>query len=154
MGATAVAIADIAKALEIAPDNIACQPQDAGMVEAAATKNAGCLGACRARGDLGRCARPSTFCGKTGNEISSKVTIFADAIEGWAVWEGDAPLTISITDGANSVGTIVRAGRISPSRRIRVRGGFHRRTDEIDSLPVNCVVDGRHRFLFHPNCGQ
>ena len=114
MGATAVAIADIAKALEIAPDDVLANRRMLTWSKQPQQKMRAALALVGQETNLGSLRQAINVLHKSGKRNLAKVKILADAIEGWAVWEGDAPLTISVTDGANSVGTIVEPDAFHP----------------------------------------
>jgi GT2 family glycosyltransferase len=114
MGAKAAAVADIAKALEIAPDNIAANRRMLAWAKRPQQK-------IRAAFALIRNERSREFLRKAiqvllenGQRNFANVTVFADAIEGWVVWEDDAPLTISITDDAHAVNKMFEPDAFHP----------------------------------------
>jgi GT2 family glycosyltransferase len=51
---------------------------------------------------------------ESGQRNFANVTVFADAVEGWAVWGDDAPLEISITHDADDVGATVEPDAFHP----------------------------------------
>jgi O-antigen biosynthesis protein len=99
LGDKAAAIADIARALEIAPDNV---PANRRML----TWANGLQQSQAARAIIGH---ESDFAllrlalqtlQANGQRFFARVVVLEGTIEGWAVWEGDTPLKVSITDGA------------------------------------------------------
>ena len=102
MGAEADAIADMARALDIAPDNIAANRRmlawahDDQQVKAA-----------RALIDHSRdpslLAKAIQILQERGQRRFANVTVRGDTIEGWALWDDEADLEVSITDDAQLV---------------------------------------------------
>ena len=114
MGAKALAIADIARALEIDPDNIianrrmlawATEPQQKTQPRRALLKNDTKL-------EFVRMAIHALR--ENGQRNFARVNVLADEINGWAVWEGDAPLTISIASGSADVSIVVEPDAFHP----------------------------------------
>lgn len=103
MGAKAAAVADLSRALEIAPDDIAAnrrmlawatRPEQRRSAARALLKNEG-------RVDVLRNALRTLQQG--GQKNFARVTVLADRIEGWAVWQGKTPLTISIANNSDAI---------------------------------------------------
>ena len=114
MGAKAAAVADIAKALEIAPDNILGNHRMLAWAEQPQQKSQAAFALVGQETNFGLLHNAINFLHKNGQRNFAKVTIFADAIEGWAVWMDDAPLTISIAGGADDVSTICEPDAFHP----------------------------------------
>ena len=114
LGAKADAIADIAKALEIAPDNIAANRRKLAWAKRPQQRIQAAFALVGREKILSLCAKPSRFCEQNGERNFAHLTIFADAIEGWAVWEDEAALTISITDDTDEVSAIFEPSAFHP----------------------------------------
>ncbi len=100
LGQKAAAIADLAKALEIAPDNVAANRRMLAWADGTQQLRAA-LAIIRHDYNLMSVRKAAQILQKNGQRTFANVTVFEDAIEGWAVWQGEAPLEISITtDGA------------------------------------------------------
>jgi O-antigen biosynthesis protein len=104
MGAKADAITDMAKALDIAPDNIAANRRM--LAWASGDKQ---VKAARALIDHSRdpsvLSRAIHVLQQHGQRRFANVTVRDDTIEGWALWEGEADLEVSIADDAQLVST-------------------------------------------------
>ena len=103
MGAKAAAVADLSRALEIAPDDIAAnrrmlawatRPEQRRSAARALVKNEN-------RFEVLRNALRALQQG--GQRDFARVTVLADRIEGWAVWQSKAPLTISIASNSDEI---------------------------------------------------
>ena len=102
MGAKAPAIADIARALEIAPDNIPANRRMLAWARGPQQKRAAfALIAQEQQFDSLRKAIQVLH--KDGQRNLANVTVLEDVIEGWAVWQDEAPLEISISNGGHAV---------------------------------------------------
>jgi GT2 family glycosyltransferase len=104
MGAKADAIADMAKALDIAPDNIAANRRMLAW--------AGDDLQLRAARNLVDHSRDPPLLSKAiqvlqehGRRRFANVTVRSDTIEGWALWDDKADLEVSISDDARLVST-------------------------------------------------
>jgi GT2 family glycosyltransferase len=104
MGAKADAIADIVKALDIAPGNIAANRRMLAWANGDQQINAA-LNLIDQERDLSLLAKAIQILQERGQGRFANVTVYDDAIEGWAVWDNNANLEISITDGAKTVST-------------------------------------------------
>jgi GT2 family glycosyltransferase len=95
-----VAIADVARALALAPDDIRANrrmlawARDERQAEAAATL----IGIDRNVGVLRRAIEIMRNDGRHG---FAAVTALEDAFEGWAAWDDDSPLKVAIADGVD-----------------------------------------------------
>ena len=96
------AIADVAKALEIAPDDVGDQSSDARLDAWRATASS-CFGHHSAGHNLESVRAAAHVLQKNGQRTFAKVNIFEDTIEGWAVWHRDARLEVSITGGGAEI---------------------------------------------------
>ena len=114
MGAKTAAIADIAKALEIAPDNIAANRRMLAWAKQPQQKMQAAIALVGHETNLELLRKAANVLHKNGQRNFASVTIFADAIEGWAVWADDAPLTISITDETGDVSVTFEADAFHP----------------------------------------
>ncbi len=113
MGAKAAAIADLTKAIEIAPDNMPANRRMLAWADGAQQRQAAfaLLGEERNFDALRKAIEVLT---ENGQRNFSSVTVLDDAIEGWALWQDDAPLEILISDGAHSVSETMEADAFHP----------------------------------------
>ena len=113
MGQKTDAIADVEKALEIAPDDIAANRR-----MLAWAKGGRQIRAARALighdHDLESLRKSIRVLRQHGDRHLASVTIFDDAIEGWAVWEGEDSLEISMTDGVTAISSRFEADAFHP----------------------------------------
>ena len=96
MGAKASAIADLKKALEIAPDDIAANRRMLVWTEGSQRKRAA-LALIDYDCDFNALRKAIHILHQEGQKSFVKVKVLEDAIEGWAVWQGHAPLKLSIS---------------------------------------------------------
>jgi GT2 family glycosyltransferase len=102
MGARQAAIADLARALELAPENVAANRRMLAWAHGPRQLRAAfAIIANEHNFDLLRHA--IEVLSAEGQQDFVNATIFEDTIEGWAVWTDEAPLEISISDGANRI---------------------------------------------------
>ncbi len=103
LGAKRAAIADVAKALDIAPDDVGANRRMLAWTCGARQLRAA-LAIIQQDNNLGSVCAAAHILRKRGQRMFAKVNIFKDVIEGWAVWHRDAPLEVSIAaGGAESV---------------------------------------------------
>jgi hypothetical protein len=102
MGAKAPAIADIARALEIAPDNIAANRRMLAWARGPQQKRAA-FALIAQEQQFNSLRKVIQVLRNDGQRNLANVTVLEDAIEGWAVWQDEAPLEISISNGAHPV---------------------------------------------------
>jgi O-antigen biosynthesis protein len=101
MGKTAVAMSDISRALEIAPNNRAACRRMLAWGEGLPRRRAAEALIVNER-DFEVLRRAINVLRSEGQRAFTKVTILDDVIEGWAVWEEDAPLEITVSDESDS----------------------------------------------------
>ncbi len=102
LGATPAAVADLAKALEVAPDDIAANRRMLAWGDRAQQLQAA-LSLVRYDNNLKSVRDAAQILTDNGHRNFAKVTVFADHIEGWAVWHGNSPLLISIADNREEI---------------------------------------------------
>jgi GT2 family glycosyltransferase len=113
MGERAAAIADIAKALELAPDDIAANRKMLAWGQGAQRVSA-------AKALIGANAAPDTLRMAVevlladGRRRLAHVTTLDDRIEGWAVWRDDAPLEVAIADQSGSTTARIERDPLHP----------------------------------------
>lgn len=100
LGNKAAAIADVAKALEIAPDNVAANRRMLAWADGALQLQAA-VAIVRYDHNLNSARNAAQIIQRNGQHTFANLTVFEDAIEGWAIWDSEAALEISImADGA------------------------------------------------------
>lgn len=124
MGDKHAAVADIAKALEIAPDNIAANRRLLAWAKRPQQRTQAALALIRHESNFESLRKAIRFLYHNGQRNFAHVTVFADAIEGWAVWEDDAPLTISFSDPAAAVSEIFEPDAFHPLAAFGHATGF------------------------------
>ena len=113
LGAKTAAIADVAKALEMAPDNVAGNRRMLAWADGMQQMQAARAIICEDHNFKSlRQAIHALY--KNGQRTFANVTVLGDAIEGWAVWEAEAPLEISITDGTVEISEKFEADAFHP----------------------------------------
>ena len=124
MGAKEAAIADIAKALEIAPDNIAANRRLLAWATRPQQKLQAAFTLIGHESNFESLRKAIEVLHQNGQRNFAHVTVFADAIEGWAVWEDEAPLTISISDDAAAVSKMFEPDAFHPLAAFGHATGF------------------------------
>jgi GT2 family glycosyltransferase len=100
LGAKTAAIADVAKALDIAPDDVGANRRMLAWTRGAQQLRAA-FAIIQQDLNLGSVRAAAHILREHGQRTFARVNIFENTIEGWAVWDRDAPLEVSITaDGA------------------------------------------------------
>ncbi len=113
MGERAAAIADIARALELAPDDVAANRRMLAWA-------AGAQRASAAKALIGADAAPETLRKAVevlladGQRRLARVTALDDRVEGWAVWRDDAPLEVAIADQSASMTARIERDPLHP----------------------------------------
>src|SRR5215831_12023287 len=101
-GDTAGAIADLGKALEIAPDDLAANRRMLTWADGLPQSDA-------ARSVIEHDSHPAMLqqavrvLHRHGQRTFARLDVSEDGIDGWAIWPGDALLDISIRDGVEIV---------------------------------------------------
>jgi GT2 family glycosyltransferase len=113
IGARAAAVADLAKALEIAPNYL---PANRRMLTWGTgphqTQAALALVEDERSGNMLRKAVQVLVA--SGQKHFANVIVLEDTIDGWAVWQDDVPLEITISDGINFVSETLEADAFHP----------------------------------------
>ena len=113
LGFKTAAIADLAKALEIAPDNVAANRRMLAWAEGALrTRAARSIIAHERNFDLLREAVRALH--ESGQRNFAGVTVLEDALDGWAVWADKAPLEILITNGTDNFSELFEPDAFHP----------------------------------------
>ena len=102
MGAKAAAVADIATALEIAPDNLVANRRMLAWADGPQQLRAAVALIGQER-HIESLRKAIQVLQQGGQPNFASVTVLDDTIEGWAVWQDAAALELSITDGADNV---------------------------------------------------
>jgi GT2 family glycosyltransferase len=113
MGDQAAALSDIANALLLDPENLAANRRMLAWGEGAKQKRAA-FALIRHDGNTGSLRLAIEVLRRNGQHAFAHVTVFNDLIEGWAVWETEAPLEITISDGIDHVTTVVESDPTHP----------------------------------------
>jgi len=113
LGNKAAAIADVARALEIAPDNVVANRRMLAWADGTQQQRAA-LAIIRHDHSLKSVRNAAQTLHENGQRTFANVTVLKDAIEGWAVWQGEAPLEILITDGASEISEKLEADAFHP----------------------------------------
>jgi O-antigen biosynthesis protein len=106
MGDKVAAMCDIAQALLVAPEDIAANRRALAWGEERDQQRAARVLIERDR-DTEVLRRAMEVLGRGGQRVFTKVTVFNDAVEGWAVWDEQGPLEITVTDDVDSVIAII-----------------------------------------------
>jgi O-antigen biosynthesis protein len=113
MGARGDAIADVEKALEIAPGDIAANRRMLAWAKGSRQIRAASALIGHDH-DVESLRKAIQVLRKHGHRHLAKVTAFDDAIEGWAVWEDEDGIEVSIDDGVTDVCTLFEADAFHP----------------------------------------
>ena len=113
MRAKSAAIADLERALEIAPDNIAANRRMLAWADGPRQLQAAfsLITQDHAIDSMHRAIR---ILYAAGQRNLACVTVLEDAIEGWAVWHDEADLELSISDGAHNVSVMFGPDPLHP----------------------------------------
>src|SRR5262249_4433265 len=113
MGDQAAAISDIACALRLDPENIAANRRMLAWGQGAKRRRAALslIGHDRNTQSL---RQSIEVLRRDGQNAFAKVAVFNDTIEGWAAWETEAHLEITISEGIDRITTIVEADPTHP----------------------------------------
>jgi len=113
MGEQGAATADIARALELAPDDVAANRKMLAWTEGARRTSAAkaLIGADAGAGAL-RKAVEVLLAG--GERALAHVTALDDRIEGWAAWRDDAPLEVAIADQSGCTTALIERDPFHP----------------------------------------
>ena len=148
-----IAISDIAKALEIAPDDLAANRRMLAWARGQQQKQA-------ARALIGHernfdvLRKAIQILMEDGQRNFANIIVTEETIEGWAVWQEKSPLEISISNGAHPDKRNLRA-RSSPSaRRLRPRNELLHSTTEVGYPPGNRVINFWESISFHSSRWQ
>jgi GT2 family glycosyltransferase len=113
MGERSAAIADIAKALELAPDDVAANRRMLAWAQGAQRASA-------AKALIGADAAPDTLRKAVevlladGQRRLAQATVLDDRIEGWAFWRDDAPLEVAIADQSGCTTALIERDPLHP----------------------------------------
>ncbi|MGO9759154.1 MAG: glycosyltransferase family 2 protein [Roseiarcus sp.] len=113
MGDRVGALGDIARALELAPDDVAANRRMLVWAEGGQRSNA-------AKALIGGDADPGVLRNAIkilqadGQTIAAKVTALDSRVEGWAVWRDEAPLEVAIADEAGCVAALFERDPLHP----------------------------------------
>jgi GT2 family glycosyltransferase len=113
LGAKSAAIADLVTALQIAPDNIPANRRMLAWAHGAQQRQAAfaLLGHDR---NFDALRKAIGVLSANGQRYFSSVTVLDEAIEGWAIWQEDAPLEVVISDGTDTVSEMMEADAFHP----------------------------------------
>ena len=113
MGDRAAALSDITHALLLEPENLAANRRMLAWGEGAKQKRAAF--ALIAHDQNSQSLRQAIgVLRRSGQHAFAHVSVFNDIIEGWAAWETEAPLEITISDGTDHVTTVVESDPTHP----------------------------------------
>src|SRR5579862_6417541 len=142
MGAKADAIGDMAKALDIAPDNIAANRRMLAWANGDQQIKAA-LTLIDYDRDLSSLSKTIQVLQEHGQRKFASVTVRGDTVEGWAIWDDKADLEVSITDGTQRASTKFEADARHPLAGYGHAVDFSMRRPESPSLQsILLSVDG------------
>ena len=113
VGATAAAITDDAKALEIAPDYVTANRRMLAWATGRQQIQAA-LAIIRQESNLPLVRKALQILYKNGQRSFANLTVLANTIEGWAIWDAEDTLEISITDGNAEIREMVYSDAFHP----------------------------------------
>jgi len=114
MGKAAAAIADIARATEIAPENIIANRRMLAWAKQPQQKAQAAFALIGVETNLDVLRKAIDVLYKQGQRDFAKITVLSDVIEGWAIWNDDAPLTLSVTSDGDETITIFAPDAFHP----------------------------------------
>ncbi len=103
LGAKTAAIADVARALEIDPDNVAANRRMLAWSEGTQQLRAA-IAIINNDKNLTSVRDAARILHKHGQRTFANLTVFDDVVAGWAVWDGQEPLDVSITAQGVEIG--------------------------------------------------
>src|SRR5262245_31490997 len=113
IGAKKTAIADLTKALEIAPDDVAANRRMLAWARGPQQKQAALALIGRER-NFKVLHNAIQVLWKQGQRNFANVSVFENVIEGWAVWQDDSTLSSSISSGEHAAGEVYKPDRLHP----------------------------------------
>ncbi len=113
LGDKAAAIADVAKALEIDPEDVAANRRMLTWADGTQQSQAA-RAIIRYESNFDALRKAVQTLHKNGQRFFARVIVLDDTIEGWAVWQSKAPLEVSITDGAEEITAKFAADALHP----------------------------------------
>ena len=149
LGAKTAAIADVAKALEIAPDDVAANRRMLAWARGAQQLRAA-FAIIQHDDNLESVRAAAHILRKNGRRMFAKLNIFEDTVEGWAVWHRDAPLEVSITGGVAEITDGFECGCFPPAWRLRFRDQLSHSPAEVNNPPDVDALNIRESFSFRP----
>src|SRR5262245_43512553 len=149
IGAKTTAIADLTKALEIAPHDIAANRRMLAWGLGSHQKQAA-LALIGQERNFEVLHKAIEVLWKYGQRNFANISVFENAIEGWAVWQEGAPLSISISSGDHAAGEVYRPDPLHPLAKYGHATNFHVRRPRSASLQsITLLASGN---VFH--CAQ
>ena len=107
MGARQAAIANLARALELAPEHIVANRRMLAWARGPQQIQAAFAIIANER-NFGVLRHAIQVVRTQGQQNFANATVLEDTIEGWAVWNDETPLEVSISDGVNRISTLFR----------------------------------------------
>jgi len=145
IGAKKTAIADLTKALEIAPDDVAANRRMLAWARGPQQKEAALALIGRER-NFEVLHKAIQVLWKHGQRNFANVSVFENAVEGWAVWQDDGPLHISISNGDDAVSEVCEPELLHPLGACGHATSFHLRRPRSGSPQSITLVASENVF--------
>jgi O-antigen biosynthesis protein len=123
MGNRAAALSDLAKALLLDPEDIAANRRMLSWGKGASQECAA-LALVRREHNIQVLRQAIEVLRGYGQHNFANVIILDDLVEGWAAWEADAPLELTITDGIDHVTSLIEPDPAHPFRDVLRASNF------------------------------
>ena len=113
LGAHEAAVADLERALQVAPDDLAANRRMLAWGDRRQQSRAATSLLAQER-NFDALRRAIQVLLEDGQTNFANLTVLDDTIEGWAVWQNDASIEISVTDGTNNVRAAIEPDPFHP----------------------------------------
>ncbi|MDX8482951.1 glycosyltransferase [Mesorhizobium sp. VK24D] len=142
LGDKSAAIRDLRIALDLAPEDVAANRRMLAWAGSAEKREAAGVLVTQDR-DLDTLRMAIEVLRAAGRRHFGSLTILDATIEGWAVWEGNAPLELTVTDGSGSVACRIRPDPVHPLRDLGHAAAFRLpRPNSPSSQLISLSVEG------------
>jgi GT2 family glycosyltransferase len=139
LGARVAAITDIARALAIAPEDIVANRRMLAWADGVQKVKAAKAIICNDR-DFRWLGQAVQVLKQQGQHDLARLTVLEDAIEGWAIWTGNAPLALSITNGTDEIRETVEVDPFHPLSEYGRAASFNVRRPRSNGAQIVCLA--------------
>jgi len=152
MGERAAAIADLDQALHLAPDDIAANRRMLAFADGA-RKSEAALNLISRERDVKMLREAIEVLRAEGRWHIAHAVMHDDAVRGWAVWQGEVALEITMSSDTGVLTSLIEA---NPSHAFADlgRGKFRFAASQISRTSVGYALGRGRGNLFHPSAGE